>query len=184
MPFMTRPVDLTSAIHRGLIVLCYVSAPLTATSYPLRDMGASGATYSFRIGMDNHDQVPGDPFTSSSAVQDATLSRISGNGNSSSDALKITGHLAINLDAKDQLLGYTHSTHTADVHTTVPGTPGSTQAEQSTRGGTDGYARDIGNNHWWAVFFWRNHRKDISNFWRLSAVVERGGRLLTRQHSF
>ena len=152
MPFMTRPVDLTGVIHRGLIVLCCVSAPLAATSYPLRDMGALGATYSFRIEMDNLDPVPSDPFTSSSAVPDATLSRISGNGNSSSEALRITGHLDINMDTKDQLLDYAQSTHTADAHTTGPGTSGSTQTEQSTPGGTYGYSRDLDNNLWWAVF--------------------------------
>ncbi len=151
MPFMPRPADLRNVIHRGLVVLCCVSAPITAAAYLLRDMGALGVSYSFRMGMDNLDHLPGDPFTSSSAVLDSTLSRISGHGRSASDAPMGTDHLAIGMATGRQMLGYAQGLHTADAHTTVPGSTGVKQAARDTPDGTYGYARDIENNLWWAV---------------------------------
>jgi len=150
MPHLPRPADLRNIIHRGLVVLCCLSAPVTATAYFLRDMGALGLSYSFRMGMDNFDHLPGDPFTSSSAVLDSTLSRISGNGSSASDAPMGTDHLAIGMATGRHMLGYAQGLRTAAAHTTVPGSTGVKQTVRDTPNGTYGYTRDIENNLWWA----------------------------------
>lgn len=118
-----HPVPRISAVCYGFVASCCAAASLAASPNILRNLGAIGDTYSFRVVTDDVEQVPNSVFAASNAVPQAKLSHISGGS--------YLGNAA---------------TMPRDGRTTRVG-----DVDQRTPGEAYSYARDIENKLWWAA---------------------------------
>lgn len=118
-----HPVSRISSICYGLVVSFCAVASFAASTDILRNLGAIGDTYSFRLGTNDVEQVTSSVFAASNAVPHAKLSGVYGGSP--------FGHSApMRHDGRAIRVG---------------------DVEQRTPGDAYSYARDIENKLWWAA---------------------------------